>query len=654
MHSITLFVSYLFSKHRIFEGARFLSYTFISLLVVLGITFSVLHFTRSEHVKPLSIGHKPAYTPTFTPWLRVCQLLFLSIGLWFTHMLQLHAMPSFDPFDAVTPLSLLGLIPSAMAAYTVFQVLTVALIARTLLYLYGFVLGTAMTLMPYVVSSSMLEDTNLGFTLVSGAVAWCLNVGLAITMLELLHKLKHQTHWQYAVRFVVMLVLIGMSIFVMQSINLLTIELTISGQNVPFIHAKLWFLVLLVGSLALSFIYLLAFKSQQLQQLSQQVSHSQQQQQQLSAVLNTFVDGMLTLNSAGTILSCNEHMASMVGWSVTELTGQHIQVFFPDLYRMHHDQYLVNYLKVRQSNGMNESRQTVGERKCGSRFPAQLTVIQAYGLESHLFVAYVKDLTDVVSAELKLREKDQQIQAMMENIPGVAFRCHYDANWSMHLISPAVFDLTGWHAHDFIKGLVHFSHLIVDEDISRTYECVETAVKDKQSYQVDYRIRNRAGNERWITEIARPLYNDAGEVIMLDGILLDITESKRQAAEYEGFVNAIHQSTNMAELSIEGYFITANQRFLNQLGYQRWDLIGRHHSVFTVDVEPTTTQPSWESLRQGLGVRGEFMYINKQGQHVQFRAAYFPVLDLNNQFSKVLMFLINLNDPQWGKPQIAP
>lgn len=360
----------------------------------------------------------------------------------------------------------------------------------------------------------------------------------------------------------------------------------------------------------------------------------------LSTILNTAVDGIVTINTTGQIISCNEAVEKLFGWDKSEMVGKNIAMLMPEPDRSNHLYYLKNYQAGGQAQIIGEGRDLEAMKKDGTLFPIRLAIGEVKLPGEKLFVGFITDLSQRKAIEKAIREKDQQIRSMMNNIPGVTFRCNLDENWSMRLISDSVTQLTGWSADEFINAKVHFAQLIHAEDAQRIQPIVEAAVANRTNYAIEYRITDRTGNEKWISEFASAIYSNDGAAEALDGVLLDVTESKERNAEFEGIVNAINYSTSMAEFTIDGFVLTANQNFLDLLGYQLSEIQGRHHSILCPPDFITTERykQKWLSLNRGEPVHGEFLRYGRNGKQVWINASYSPIRDTDGTVVKVLMF----------------
>lgn len=140
------------------------------------------------------------------------------------------------------------------------------------------------------------------------------------------------------------------------------------------------------------------------------------------------------------------------------------------------------------------------------------------------------DVTERLAAETARNQSEQRMATLLANLPGMAYRCAPDSRWTMHFVSQGSRTITGY-APEELRGnrVVAFGDLIHPEDQNRVHEAVALAVSRHQPFEVEYRLRTRQGEERWVWEQGRPVPD--GEECVLEGIMLDISERKRMEEE---------------------------------------------------------------------------------------------------------------------------
>ena len=95
------------------------------------------------------------------------------------------------------------------------------------------------------------------------------------------------------------------------------------------------------------------------------------------AILETAVDGIITIDPQGMILTANPATERIFGYRIDEMVGHKVNMLMPDPYRSAHDSYLERYLTTGERRIIGIGREVHGERKDGSIFPMELSVGEA-------------------------------------------------------------------------------------------------------------------------------------------------------------------------------------------------------------------------------------------------------------------------------------
>ena len=150
------------------------------------------------------------------------------------------------------------------------------------------------------------------------------------------------------------------------------------------------------------------------------------------------------------------------------------------------------------------------------------------------FVAATSILLFVLlRAQLRRREEsERRFSTLVENLPGMVYRCENDPHWTMRYVSRAAHTLTGYAPADLIgNARAAYADLIHPEDRQRVWEEVQQAIGAGRPFQLEYRIDRRDGNLIWVWEqgCAVPDKDHEGATV-LEGLVLDVTERKQAEA----------------------------------------------------------------------------------------------------------------------------
>jgi PAS domain S-box-containing protein len=148
-------------------------------------------------------------------------------------------------------------------------------------------------------------------------------------------------------------------------------------------------------------------------------------------------------------------------------------------------------------------------------------------------------LTEVAErerAEQALQESQRMLSMLMGNLPGMAYRCRNDRQWTMEFISEGCLALTGYPPADLVgNARLSYTQVIHPDDREAVWDSVQTALRARNPFQIVYRILSVTGEEKWVWERGAGVTFANGQPLFLEGFVSDITERKRakdKLAEY--------------------------------------------------------------------------------------------------------------------------
>lgn len=173
------------------------------------------------------------------------------------------------------------------------------------------------------------------------------------------------------------------------------------------------------------------------------------------------------------------------------------------------------------------------------------------------------NVTDRRRAELALRESERRLSTLMSTLPGMAYRCNNDPNWTMEFVSEGCLPLTGYESCELVGNrVISYGDLIQPDDRKSVWEQVQLAVAERRHFQLEYRILTADGQEKWVWEQGSPVFSRSEELEALEGFITDITERKR-AEEELAKSNAILQAT-IDSLPFDFFAIGPDGRYIMQ------------------------------------------------------------------------------------------
>lgn len=192
-----------------------------------------------------------------------------------------------------------------------------------------------------------------------------------------------------------------------------------------------------------------------------------------------------------------------------------------------------------------------------------------------------------------LEDSEERFRTLVANIPGAVYRCACDdqlqgfACRRMVFLSEAIQEISGYASSDFINNRVRsFTSIIHPQDRLNIEEGIGQSIRIKQPYVIEYRVIQPNGNFVWVYDKGQGIFSENGEILWLDGVILDITERKQTEADLrdtQTFLNSILDNLPISvfikdakELNIM-YWNKASEELF---GYSREEVLGKNDYDF--------------------------------------------------------------------------
>ena len=242
------------------------------------------------------------------------------------------------------------------------------------------------------------------------------------------------------------------------------------------------------------------------------------------AILNTSLDGIITIDRQGLILEFNPSAEQMFGYSRGDLIGKEMaELIIPPRYREQHRHGIAHFLKTGAAPVLNQRLELSAIRADGSEFPVELSITRIGPESEPLFTGYIRDITARKKAESDLLERERQFTTLAESIPQLAWIAHpgghifwYNRRWYDYT-GTTLEQMAGWGwqaVHD-------------PQVLPRVMETWTDSIAAGEPFEMVFPLRGTDGTFRTFLTRAEPIKDEQGQVVRWFGTNTDITEVER-------------------------------------------------------------------------------------------------------------------------------
>lgn len=199
---------------------------------------------------------------------------------------------------------------------------------------------------------------------------------------------------------------------------------------------------------------------------------------------------------------------------------------------------------------------------------------------------------------------------------------------------------------DEVKGQHHRMFCEESYYSSPNYQRFWKTIASGDFQSGEYKRIRKDGSEIWILASYNLVYDSNGKPYKAIKFATDITDQKLRSTDLEGKNCAIHKTQAIIEFDLDGHVLTANENFLNTVGYTLDEIKGKHHAMFCEKsyTESAEYEKFWSDLRQGNSNADEYKRLDKQGNDIWINASYNPIIDSEGNTLKIVKFATNITE----------
>ncbi|MGK5095508.1 PAS domain-containing protein [Deltaproteobacteria bacterium TL4] len=255
-----------------------------------------------------------------------------------------------------------------------------------------------------------------------------------------------------------------------------------------------------------------------------------------------------------------------------------------------------------------------------SEHPNELNILEDAFNEMIMKLKTAREQLHQYSATLRktnteLSESERTLATLMGNLPGMAFRCVNDNQWTMEFVSEGCIALTEYLPEDLIQNkTISYEKIIYREDRKMFYKEMQSAISSKAKFMLEHRINTRSNKVKWISAQGIGLYSTEGSLLAIEGLLTDITNRKQTEEELQQHKEHLEELIQERTRELEDTLVI--QQSISD------NLLGTSHEL----------KESRQQLEQ---------------QFAELQASYSKLSDLDNTKNQLLKKMNNLNETRF-------
>ena len=253
----------------------------------------------------------------------------------------------------------------------------------------------------------------------------------------------------------------------------------------------------------------------------------------------------------------------------------------------------------------------------------------------------IKFATDITARKIQNMEDAGKIDAILRaqaviefNLDGTIVKANENF---LKTLGYSLAEIQGKHHSMFVEPAMRESS---------AYREFWTRLNAGEYLAAEFKRIGKGGKEIWILASYNPILDEKGKPFKVVKFATDVTEQKLRTADLSGQISAIGKSQAVIEFNMDGSILTANDNFLDAVGYTLGEIQGRHHSMFVNPAERdgAAYREFWARLNRGEYQSAEYKRFGKGGREIWIQASYNPILDLNGKPFKVVKYATDTTD----------
>ncbi len=270
--------------------------------------------------------------------------------------------------------------------------------------------------------------------------------------------------------------------------------------------------------------------------------------------------------------------------------------------------------------------------KLGKQLPVEVSVIPIEYNNKPAFQVTLRDISAYKEALKALSLNQNKLNNLLGNLQGMAYTCKNNPTWDMLFMSRGCYDLLGYHPSELTSdSSITYKDLIHPDDRDYVQKTIQEAVNHDQSFELEYRITTKLGQQKWVWEGGKQI--DSDDKLRLEGFISDITRRKELESKNIIFSKAIETSTvSIVITDINGDIEYVNPYFEEKTGYNLKEILAKKPSILKSEYQSQEFYKKlWDTILSGKTWSGELYNKKKNGEYYWEQANISPIFGDNRK-----------------------
>lgn len=261
-----------------------------------------------------------------------------------------------------------------------------------------------------------------------------------------------------------------------------------------------------------------------------------------TAILDTALDGIVTIDHRGVIVDFNPAAEEMFGYSQDDAVGREMaELIIPPGLREQHRKGIDLFLETGEGPILNKRLELSALRSNGKEFPVEVTITRISQSDPSLFTGYIRDIAERKQTEAALTENEQRFRTLVEQVEDYAIFMT-DTSGKATSWNEGVRRVLGFSEEEFI-GQDIASSIFTPKDVK---DGIPQAELDKAavtgSASDDRWMIRKDGTYFWAAGVTTGLHDERGNLLGFMKVMRDQTERKQMEDELRQYATDLSEA----------------------------------------------------------------------------------------------------------------